>query len=239
MPALLALLVLVACLVTAWRPQAAAAASWGSIVLDCHAEGVALAGDAYGIVRVADVTYDAESGTISSYETLEPFADFGYDWSDMKASEVDEAAKALAAHAGENGLYELTSVTNASGAAGFWGLESGLYLVARIDVAPANEGYACDPLLLSVPMANGGQLLWAVTSQPKFESPSEPGEPVEPPAPEEPEEPAEPEKPAGPEGPIARTGDVALAGMGALLTLGGAGVILSGVFRRRSAEPEE
>lgn len=226
MPALLALLVLVACLVTVGRPQLAAAASWGSIVLDCHAEDVALAGDTYGIVRVADVTYDAESGTISSYKTLGPFADFGYDWSDMKASEVDEAAKALAAHAGENGLYELTSVTDASGAVGFWGLESGLYLVARIDVAPANEGYACDPLLLSVPMADGGRLLWAVTSQPKFESPSEPGTSEPPVTP-----PSETEPPAEPEGPMASTGDAALEGMGALLVVGGAGVAFSRLAR--------
>ena len=210
--------------------------------------GVPLAGDTYGLVCVADVTYDAAAGTITSYATRDAFASFGYDWSNMKSSELDEAAKSLASHADEKNLYERTAVSDASGSVGFWGLEPGLYLVARIATADANAGYACDPLLITVPLADGGQLDWSVASQPKF---GEPG-PDEPDNPEGPEEPDEPESPGTPESPsapgtpettwslLAETGDVAFAGIGALLVLGGAAVILGGVIRSRSkADPAE
>lgn len=224
--AFLALAALVVGLVAVWSPQVANAAPWGAIVLDCHVDGTALAHDSYGIVRVADVTYDAGSGTVTSYETSEAFAGFGYDWADMKASEVDEAAKTLANHAAEKDLYEEVRQTDNAGTVGFWSLEPGLYLVDRVEVAPANEGYACDPLLLTVPLADAGQLTWTVTSQPKFEGPSEPGT-SEPPA----TPPSETEPPAEPEGPMASTGDAALEGMGALLVVGGAGVAFSWLAR--------
>lgn len=233
---------LLVALVAAGGPLSARAASWGSITLDCRVGGVPLAGDTYGLVCVADVTYDAAAGTITSYATRGAFASFGYDWPNMKSSELDEAAKSLASHAGEKNLYERTAVSDASGSVGFWGLEPGLYLVARIATADANAGYACDPLLISVPLADGGQLDWSVASQPKF---GEPG-PDEPDNPEGPEEPDEPESPSAPGTPettwslLAETGDVAFAGIGALLVLGGAAVILAGVIRSRSkADPAE
>lgn len=215
--------------------------------------GVSLAGDTYGLRCVADVTYDAAAGTITSYATRDAFASFGYDWPNMKSSELDEAAKSLASHAGEKNLYERTAVSDASGSVGFWGLEPGLYLVARIATADANAGYACDPLLITVPLADGGQLDWSVASQPKFgePEPDEPG-PDEPANPEGPEEPDEPESLGTPESPsapgtpettwslLAETGDVAFMGIGALLVLGGAAVILGGVIRSRSkADPAE
>lgn len=216
---------LLVALVAAGGPLSARAASWGSITLDCRVSGVPLAGDTYGLVCVADVTYDAAAGTITSYATRDAFASFGYDWPNMKSSELDEAAKSLASHAGEKNLYERTAVSDASGSVGFWGLEPGLYLVARIATADANAGYACDPLLITVPLADGGQLDWSVASQPKFgepepdepgpdepgpdepgpdePGPDEPG-PDEPgpdePGPDEPE-PDEPDNPEGPEEP--------------------------------------
>ena len=223
----------------AGRPLVASAASAGFITLDCRVSGVPLAGDTYGLVCVADVTYDAAAGTITSYATRDAFASFGYDWPNMKASELDEAAKALASHAGEKNLYERTAVSDASGSVGFWGLEPGFYLVARIATADANAGYACDPLLITVPLADGGQLDWSVASQPKFGEP----EPDNPEVPEEPDKPESPSAPSTPENPwelLAETGDIAFAGISALLVLGGGAVILAGVIRSRSkADPAE
>lgn len=226
---------LLVALLAAGGPLSARAASWGSITLDCRVSGVPLAGDTYGLVCVADVTYDAAAGTITSYATRDAFASFGYDWPNMKSSELDEAAKSLASHAGEKNLYERTAVSDASGSVGFWGLEPGLYLVARIATADANAGYACDPLLITVPLADGGQLDWSVTSQPKF---GEPGS--DEPGPDEPESPSAPGTPETTWSLLAETGDVAFMGIGALLVLGGAAVILAGVIRSRSkADPAE
>ena len=187
-------------LAAAGRPLVASAASVASITLDCRVNGVPLAGDTYGLVCLADVTYDASSGTITSYATREAFAPFDYDWSNMKSSELDEAAKFLASHAGEKSLYERTAVSGSSGSVGFWGLDPGLYLVARIAAADANASYACDPLLITVPLADGGQLVWNVTSQPKFGEP-EPDDPDDPDKPEEPDDPDKPDDPDNPDDP--------------------------------------
>lgn len=264
--ALTVLTALVVAFAAAGRPLAASAAPVGFITLDCRVNGVPLAYDTYGLACVADVTYDADAGTIASYQTRDAFASFGYDWPNMKASELDEAAKALAAFAGENDLYDLTSVSDASGRVGFWGLEPGLYLVARIAVADGNEGYACDPLLITIPLAEDGKLIWSVNSQPKFGEPGadnpdepdnpgdpdnpddpdepNPGDPDEPDDPDEPGKPGDPDDPGSPKEPgepwipLANTGDAAFAGVGALLVLGGAAVILAGVIRSRSnADP--
>ena len=233
----------------AGRPLVASAAPVGSITLDCRVNGMPLAGDTYGFVRVANVTYDEAAGTITSYATRDAFASFGYDWPNMKSSELDEAAKALASYAGEKNLYESTAVSDASGNVGFWGLEPGLYLVARIATVDANAGYACDPLLITVPLADGGQLVWDVTSQPKFGEPGTDEKPDdgtgEKPGPDEPgpdelDNPEVSEEPESPSAPditwswLANTGDVAVMGIGALLVLGGAAVILMGVLRSRS-----
>ena len=232
----MALLVILA---AAGCPLVASAASAGSITLDCRVNGVPLVGDTYGLVRVADVTYDEAAGTITSYATRDAFASFGYDWPNMKASELDEAAKALASHAGEKNLYERTAVSDASGSVGFWGLEPGFYLVARIATADANAGYACDPLLITVPLVDGGQLDWSVTSQPKFGEP-EPDEPDKPEKPDEPENPSVPSKPKNPWELLAETGDIAFVGIGALLVLGGVAVILGGsIYSRSKADSAE
>ena len=252
--ALTVLTALAVAFAAAGRPLAASAAPVGSITLDCRVNGVPLAYDTYGLACVADVTYDADAGTITSYQTRDAFASFGYDWPNMKASELDEAAKALAAFAGENDLYDLTSVSDASGRVGFWGLEPGLYLVARIAVADGNEGYACDPLLITIPLAEDGELTWAVNSTPKFEHPDDPDEPDKPDDPDEPDkpddpgdpdkpgdpvdpgDPGDPDKPGDPWIPIVNTGDATFAGVGALLVLGGASVIVGGVIRSRSKD---
>ena len=242
-----ALLVALAAL---WHPLVASAAPVGFIMLDCRVNGMPLAGDTYGLVCVADVIYDANAGVITSYQTRDAFAFFDYDWSNMKSSELDEAAKALASHAGEKSLYAHTAVSDASGCVGFWGLEPGFYLVSRIATADANAGYACDPLLITVPLADDGQLVWSVTSQPKFGEPgsNNPNGPDES-GPDEPDNPTLPEEPDVPESPgtpditwswLANTGDVALMGIGALLVLGGATVVLAGVIGSRSkVDPAE
>ena len=240
---------LLVALVAAGRPLVASAASVGSITLDCRVNGMPLVGDTYGLVCVADVTCDEAAGVITSYATRDAFVSFDYDWPNMKASELDEAAKALASHASEKSLYECTAVSDASGNVGFWGLEPGLYLVARVATADANASYACDPLLITVPLADGGQLVWGVTSQPKF---GEPGTDEKPdggtgekpgsdePGSDKPDNPGGPEEPESPSAPditwswLANTGDVAVMGIGALLVLGGAAVILTGVIHSRS-----
>ena len=236
-------------------PLVASAAPVGSITLDCRVNGMPLAGDTYGLVCVSNVTYDEVAGAITSYQTHDTFVSFGYDWPIMKSSALDEAAKALATYAGEKSLYERTAVSDASGNVGFWGLEPGFYLVSRIATADANAGYACDPLLITVPLAEGGQLVWDVASQPKFGEPGTDEKPDESgsnePGPDEPgsdksDNPEGLEEPESPSAPditwswLANTGDVAVMGLGALLVLGGAAVILTGVIRSRSkADPAE
>ena len=174
-------------LVAAGGPLPAHAASVCSITLDCRvSDGVSdvpLVGDTYGLVRVADVTYDEVAGTITSYQTCDAFASFDYDWSNMKSSEFGEAAKTLAAFASENDLYESVAISDSSGSAGFSWLEPGLYLVTRIAVTDVNAGYVCNPLLVTVPLAERGQLLWDVAVTPKFgeTGPDEPDNPEAPP----------------------------------------------------------
>ena len=229
---------LLVALVAAGGPISANAASLGSITLDCRVDGVPLVGDTYGLVCVADVTYDADAGTITSYTTRDAFASFGYDWTSMKSSELDEAAKALATHAGEKNIYERTAVSDSSGSVGFSQLGPGLYLVSRIGVAAGNEGYACDPLLLCVPLVDGGQLVWSVDSRPKFERTVEDG-PDDLDKPEEPDVPGNPgqsEEPGTPDkawSPLFSTGVAAFTGVGVLLVLGGIAIVIAGRLRAR------
>ena len=229
---------LLVALVAAWHPFVASAVPVGSITLDCSVDGVPLVGDTYGLVCVADVTYDEAAGILTSYATRDAFASFGYDWISMKSSELDEAAKALATHAGEKSLYESTAVSDSSGSVGFSQLGTGLYLVSRIGVAAGNEGYACDPLLLCVPLVDGGQLMWSVDSRPKFERTVEDGpddldKPEEPDVPGNPGQSEEPGTPDKARSPLFSTGVAAFTGVGVLLVLGGIAIVVAGRLRAR------
>ncbi|MDN0055808.1 hypothetical protein [Collinsella ihumii] len=197
--------VMLACAMLLAAPVRALAAVYGSIVLDCRVtqdgRTVVLAGDTWGIARVASVEIDAAAGVIVGYEPVEPFERFDYAWGDMSASQVDEAAKDLARYATENDLYTARRATDADGAVGFWNLEPGLYLVNRITAAPGNEGFTCDPFMVSIPLAEDGKLIYSITAAPKFEGPGEPGEPEDPDEPENPGEPENPEDPGDPDNP--------------------------------------
>lgn len=224
--------------VAAGGPLPARAASWGSITLDCCVDDVPLVGDTYGLVCVSDVTYDSSAGIITSYATRDAFASFGYDWTNMKSSEMDEAAKSLSSHAGEKSLYERTAVSDSSGSVGFSQLGPGLYLVSRIGVAAGNEGYACDPLLLCVPLSDDGQLVWNVDSRPKFERTVESGpdkldKPEKPDVPGNPGQSEEPGTPDKARSPLFGTGVAAFTGVGVLLVLGGIAIVIAGRLRAR------
>lgn len=138
-----------------------------------------IAGDTFSFARVATVTVDAAyTPAAISFKTADAFAPHGRDWSSLDASGWRDAARDLADFAKANDLYE-TAMTVDAGSARLvlGGLEPGLYLVSRTGIAAANGDVACDPVLVSVPVAEDGGLVYDVNVEPKYEWGGEPGAP--------------------------------------------------------------
>lgn len=95
----------------------------------------------------------------------------------------------------------------------FGWLDGSIYLVHRAQVADANTGYACDPVLVSVPAVEDGLLVYDVLADLTFEWTESPAPPVD-------REPTPPPESPFDEliGKLTQTGDFALAiGLGLMV----------------------
>ncbi len=221
----------------AFARVAAAEPVGGSLSLVCSSEHdgspVTLAGDTYVLARVAgaDLAYDAAGNPSVSYTPAPGFEERTFNWAALDADGWRSAARELAAYAEEAGLYTAGSaVSDAAGRVCFGWVDGGIYLVHRAQIADANTGYACDPVLVSVPAMEDGVLVYDVAADLKFEW-------TEPPAPpEEPEPAPTPENPLDELiGKLTQTGDPALA-IGLGLMVAGACIAFIGWRARRVRE---
>ena len=209
--AALLLACVLACSALAWSAPAHAA-SYGSIGLTCTVDRggskVPLAGDGYALTKVASATVDPASASVA-YATEDAFKGIDRDWAALDAAGLRAMGREVAAYAEKQGIDPLrTARSDASGHVTFGSLETGLYLIVRYDLAPANKGFACDPVLVSVPTKVGGTLDFTVEATPKFEEdkptpgpdpdkPVDPDRPIEP----DPDKPVDPDAPVGPDAP--------------------------------------
>ena len=224
----------------AGAPAAASAATGGSLTLVCTSEQdgtpVTLSGDTYALARVATAALTWAGGTPQiDYAAAPGFESLSYNWTALDASAWRRATHEAADIAQAGDLLTVgTASANAQGRVSFGWLTAGLYLALRTAVAPGNEGYTCDPVLVSVPALEDGVLVYDVVADLKFEW-------DEAPVPPEEEPPAEENPPQNPVDNLLEslglphTGDPAFA-LGTGLLAGGAALAAVGARRRRSAE---
>lgn len=156
-----------------------ASALSGSILLDCHVqaggETLPLAGDTYAIVQIADITVEGQGGAGDlTYQTRADFTGFACDWSALTGSDRQAKALQLEAYAKEKKLFTAAKTTDAKGQAAFTGLSTGLYLVSRVQVAPANGGYLTQPILVDIPTLLSGKWYYVLNVVPKWEQSTHP-----------------------------------------------------------------
>lgn len=197
---------------------------------------VTLSGDTYALAHVATATLTWAGSTPQIGYTAAPgFESLSYNWTALDASSWRRATHEAADIAQAGDLLTVgTASANAQGRVSFGWLTAGLYLALRTAVAPGNEGYTCDPVLVSVPALEDGVLVYDVVADLKFEWEKTPAPPEE-------EPPAEENPPQNPVDNLLEslglphTGDPAFA-LGTGLLAGGAALAAVGARRRRSAE---
>lgn len=153
-----------------------AAGSSGTLYLHCatHQDGqrVFFTGDEYSLTKIADVQIqDTEITKSIQYVTLPEYQQFDCDWSSLNANEAREKAKKLGETVPKH-EYTAAAVVNEQGVASFTNLESALYLVRRTKAAPQHKDYLVEPFLISVPMLWEGEVVYDITSSPKYGWPS-------------------------------------------------------------------
>ena len=124
------------------------------------------------LFKVADLT--VINGGSSTYTLTADFAQSNLSFDGMKASESNEAAKALKAIVQGKKLQGVSVVTNQSGKAVWSDLEPAMYLVVQTANADTVPLYTeMDPYLVSVPLGENadGQTSWKyeVNTEPKVE----------------------------------------------------------------------
>lgn len=179
-------LALLALLCALLLPARASALS-GSIRLNCHVQSggatLPLAGDTYAIVAIADISVEGQGASAKlTYQTKADFAAFACDWAGLTGSDRQAMALQLEAHARDNGLFAGAQTTDAKGQATFEGLAAGLYLVSRVQAAPANAAYLAQPILVDIPTRLSGTLYYELNVFPKWgqDTPPDPGHGEEP-----------------------------------------------------------
>lgn len=213
------LLMMLAALLCA--PAPALAQRLGSISVDVRVSGpdgeVTLVGDSFAIAQVAtaDISWNGDGASVA-YRTLDAFAGVGGDWSATDSDALREAARAASRVAAREGLYvDEQTVGEGQSRVTFSGLEPGLYLVARRNVAEGNRGFAVDPTLVGVPTADAAEVAFDVPVEPKYEWRGEGERPM-----------------PGPGGSMPQTGDYLVLGTLGLLAALGAGLVVGGRLSR-------
>lgn len=156
-----------------------ASALSGSILLDYHVqaggETLPLSEDTFAIVQIADITVEGQGGAGDlTYQTRPDFTGFACDWSALTGSDRQEKALQLEAYAKEKKLFTAAKTTDAKEQAAFTGLSTGLYLVSRVQVAPANGGYLTQPILVDIPTLLSGKWYYVLNVVPKWEQSTHP-----------------------------------------------------------------
>ena len=192
----------------------------GAILIEAQIqteEGLqALAEDTYSLVKIAD-RIQGETGK-EDYQIADAFVSYDRNWTQLRASEMRDAANVLAQAAAKLQMYTASVTTNLQGNACFSELPAGLYLIDRTDASIQNRAYQCSPVLVFLPYPFQGKELWEVNVQLKFEH--------------------QPSSPVAPEGPISKwSGKVPGTGTGVFDTLvclaAGSGVVLIGLLELR------
>ena len=109
-----------------------------------------------------------------TYQTRPDFTGFACDWSALTGSDRQAKALQLEAYAKEKKLFAAAKTTDAKGQAAFTDLSTGLYLVSRIQAAPANGGYLTQPILVDIPTLLSGKWYYALNVVPKWEQSTHP-----------------------------------------------------------------
>lgn len=143
------------------------------VAVDIDGRPVILAGDAWSIARVADATAVSAEPAAISYATTDAFADQrdGVDWATLTGGGARDLASDLADYAAEHGLYERSATADANGTVRFNALPAGMYLLARTHATQDDESCETTPMLVGVPIAEDGSIVYDVTVEPKYECP--------------------------------------------------------------------
>jgi hypothetical protein len=174
------LMLLLLVLSSAWMP-AAQAAGKGNLTVRCETEKngqkIYLSQDLYAVTRIAEA--EIVNGTAIRYTACPDWKDYDRNWGELTAAQLRESAKELADHAASQNLYDQKTQTDSEGKAIFPSLGEGLYLVTRIRTDEKNAGYRTDPVLVSIPSYEAGNLLYDVCVDLKFEWAEKPDVPAE------------------------------------------------------------
>lgn len=173
------LMLLAAVALGMFAPTPVRAATTGSISLSCSFErdgaDVAAAGDSFALYRVADARVAAGEMEVRA---LAPFEGVPVDLAHMSAAQTRRASRDAARIASEQGVAPLAELqTDARGRAAVYDLAPGVYLLVRTRAAAANAGLVADPVLVGVPTAVDGDLVYDVPVAPKFGLDPMPGAP--------------------------------------------------------------
>lgn len=162
----------------------------GSISVEMKYGGEAVTGGTLTIYQVGQIQDDDGDFQFVKTAAMEQYTG-NYD--DISHAGLSEE---LAVFVKEHHIPACATVKNADGKAVFTDLELGLYLIVQTE---ASEGYEpLNPFLVSLPMNEGGQYVYEVNAEGKFQLRQEP-EPTEPSKPTEPTEPAKPSEPTLPQ----------------------------------------
>ncbi|MBO4289731.1 MAG: LPXTG cell wall anchor domain-containing protein [Lachnospiraceae bacterium] len=196
-------------------------------------DGNPVEGGSLELIFVAEALWDGEQ---NRFAFTDEFADCGEKLDDggVTRNGSPELAAALKKYADKNGITGTVVKLGTDGTARFADLKLGLYLISQKKAA---EGYTdIEPILVSIPYAEDGKLMYDVDATPKPRTVTTTAGTTEPEETTKPEETTRPEESTEPETPpdIPQTGQLwwpvpLLAGVGAVL-------VLTGVLVRRKKE---
>lgn len=148
-----------------------AAENQGVLRLRCstHLDGERyyFSGDEFSIAKIADAEVMEETKRVL-YTTLPAYKAHDCDWSALNAEESCIKAKELAKIAARKGQYIASSVVDQQGNVSFSNLAPALYLVVRTKAASRNQNYFMEPFFVRIPMVWENEMVYTVTSAPKF-----------------------------------------------------------------------
>lgn len=148
-----------------------AAENQGILCLRCstliNGDRYYFSGDEFSLAKIADAEVIEDAQSIR-YTTLPEYKAYDCDWSALNAEDSCIKAKELAKIAVRKGQYLSSSVVDQQGNVCFSNLDPALYLVVRTKAASQNQNYFVEPFLIRIPMVWENEIVYTVTSAPKF-----------------------------------------------------------------------
>lgn len=163
------------------------ASNHGSILLKATAEDESTV---YKLSNTEFMMYQVGTYKNDSWVLKKEFAGSGvvFDFEDSSAQA--EAAKKLEKYVQDNSIKGISQKTNSDGEVMYKDLDKGVYLfIQTYSTHIGDQVYQSEPFILTVPGYYDGQIIWDVTTEPKFKNESIP--------PITPNTPPVAEKPAG------------------------------------------